>query len=634
MTEPSPPPSISVNHSVDPQTSTDPRLDQQAQQLFNQGLFRSRATTDGFMAILLIIQWPAALITALIVSPYTWDGPLSSTHIHVWTALILGGLLTIFPVALCKLSPGRTLTRHTVAAAQMLYSSLFIHLMGGRIETHFHIFGSLAFLAFYRDCRVIITATLIVTIDHWARGMWWPRSAFGSADISPWRWVEHAGWVVFEDIVLLISISRSISEQRVASRAQAELLISKLSIEEQIEQRTQQLRDAVQRADAANRAKSEFLANMSHEIRTPMAAILGYTDLLDDQTLAPAQRSDNVQTIKRNGEHLLNVINDILDLSKIEAGAIDLEPAPTDLRQLVAEVSALMQGRADAKGIPLHIDIQYPIPAAITIDTTRLRQILLNLVGNAIKFTDTGHIRIALSVNLSDQRVLIQVHDTGIGIDAQGLQRLFKPFSQADSSLTRRFGGTGLGLAISRRLANLMGGDITVQSSPGSGSCFTLNLPAGTLARVPLISAPTKAPHATTNPSSPPSELTGHILLVEDGPDNQRLFAFHLRRAGAHLTVVSDGQQAVNAVDATPAAFDLIFMDMQMPILDGYQATSILRSRGYTRPIIALTAHAMEGDRARCLAAGCSDYYSKPITAAMLIRAASTALQSQQRSAA
>ncbi len=614
--------------------SPDPHLRAYAEQIFQRATFRSCATTDGFMAILLIIQWPAAIITALIISPYTWDGPLSRTHIHVWTALILGGLLTIFPVALCKLRPGHALTRHAVAAAQMLYSSLFIHLMGGRIETHFHIFGSLAFLAFYRDWRVIITATLVVVVDHWARGMWWPRSAFGSADISPWRWVEHAGWIVFEDVVLLLSISRSIAEQRIAACAQAELLISKQSIEEQVTQRTHQLRDAVQRADTANRAKSEFLANMSHEIRTPMSAILGYTDLLDDQSLTPAQKSDNIQTIKRNGEHLLNVINDILDLSKIEAGAIELEPAPVDLRQLVSEVVVLMQGRAAAKNIPLNIDIEYPIPATIITDATRLRQILVNLVGNAIKFTHAGHIRIAVAFHLSDQHVSIRVRDSGIGIDAQGLQRLFKPFSQADSSLTRRFGGTGLGLAISRRLAHILGGEITVESTLGSGSCFTLNLPTANTASVPMHTAPVQSAHPDNSTSSTLPHLTGHILLVEDGLDNQRLFAFHLRRAGAEVTVVSDGQQAVDAVAATPAAFDLIFMDMQMPILDGYQATSELRSRGYNRPIIALTAHAMEGDRANCLAAGCSDYFSKPITAAMLIRAAATALQSQHRRAA
>ncbi|MHB9050192.1 MAG: PAS domain S-box protein [Pirellulales bacterium] len=378
----------------------------------------------------------------------------------------------------------------------------------------------------------------------------------------------------------------------------------------ELESANKALEESKHLAECASRAKSEFLANMSHEIRTPMTAILGYADLLADENIERAMR-EHVAVIKRNGEHLLGLINEILDLSKIEAGKMQIEPTRCSLVQLVAEVASLMRPQAAAKQLKLKTDLVGPLPETVLTDPLRLRQVLVNLTGNAIKFTDhQGEVRLAvrLTSDGGPPRLCFDVTDTGIGMSEEQIGKLFQPFSQVDNSSTRKFGGTGLGLCISKHLAEALGGNIEVRSAPGKGSTFSVTINPGLLdgmqliqnAQEVLLERPPTTPVATPDKI----ELHGRILLVEDGLDNQRLIRFLLEKAGAEVTAVENGQLAVEAV---------ILMDMQMPVMDGYEATRALRGRGYAGPIVALTAYSMVEDCQKCLDAGCDDFTTKPI---------------------
>ncbi|MGQ9573786.1 MAG: PAS domain S-box protein [Thermoguttaceae bacterium] len=377
---------------------------------------------------------------------------------------------------------------------------------------------------------------------------------------------------------------------------------------------------AMEAAEAASRAKTEFLANMSHEIRTPVTAILGYADLLTDPGLSEAERRSFVEIIHRNGEMLLRLINDILSLSKIEAGKMTLEPADCPLWDLVEEVVSLMRVRAEEKGLDLELEPVFPLPQTVRTDSIRLRQILLNLIGNAIKFTQRGTVLVTVRLLCGESgppQVEFAVQDTGIGMTPEECARLFEPFTQADASTARRFGGTGLGLAISKRLAKMLGGDIKVESWPKVGSTFTLTIDPGPLEDVPLLDAVPERSGGQTPACAPPNvRLRGRVLLAEDTVDSQRLIRAILAKAGLEVDVAENGRAACqmawqSAAEGRP--YDLILMDIQMPEVDGYEATRELRARGWCRPIVALTAHAMAGDRLRCLEVGCDDYLSKPI---------------------
>ena len=387
-------------------------------------------------------------------------------------------------------------------------------------------------------------------------------------------------------------------------------------------------------AENANRAKSEFLANMSHEVRTPMTAILGYADLLLDPEQSESDRHNAVNVIRRNGSHLLAVVNDILDLSKIEAGEMKVEQIQCSPCHVLAEVTSIIRVRAKEAGLHFEMKVEGLIPQTIRTDPTRLRQILINLLGNAVKFTEAGWVRLVAKMDDSpasaNPHMRFEVIDTGIGMTKEQVGKLFQPFVQADSSTTRRFGGTGLGLTISRRLAKALGGEIMVDSMPGRGSLFAVTVETGPLKGVTLLDDCSEAlggaePTSVTV-SSPKVSLSGRILLAEDGPDNQTLLSTYLGKAGAVVQVADNGKIACQMVRETLDAggdpkFDLILMDMQMPELDGYGATAKLRGLGYTGPIIALTANAMATDREKCLKAGCTDYLSKPIKREELLKA-------------
>jgi signal transduction histidine kinase/ActR/RegA family two-component response regulator len=395
-------------------------------------------------------------------------------------------------------------------------------------------------------------------------------------------------------------------------------------------------------ADAASRSKTEFLANMSHEIRTPMTAILGYVDLLADHgDSAPGapSREEAVETIRRNARHLLAIINDILDLSKIEAGQMKVDRQRVRTVDLVQDVMRLMDDRARQKGIALKLAFEGEVPDVITTDPTRVRQVLINLLGNAVKFTEQGSVTLTVRRDPGERRTVeFQVADTGIGMTPEQLARLYHPFVQADSSTTRRFGGTGLGLAISRRCVDMLGGAISVRSAPGTGTTFTVRLDAGDLTGAQpasLRQAHPKEPgtDAATGtggagalrlPAAVRQPLTGvRVLLAEDGIDNQRLIRFHLERAGARIDIVDNGAKALERIaeGSRLDRYDVILMDMQMPVMDGYEAVRRLVAAGERTPVIALTAHGMVGDREKCLDAGCTEYLCKPVDARGLVSA-------------
>lgn len=373
-----------------------------------------------------------------------------------------------------------------------------------------------------------------------------------------------------------------------------------------IERSQRELTEARVAAEAANKAKSEFLSTITHEIRSPMTAVIGYADLLLEPGVTDDQRRDHVSRIRRSGEHLLGVINDLLDASKIEAGAMAIESVPCSVRQIADDVKSMAETKVKAAGISFNVEIAQSVPGMIASDPLRLRQILMNLVSNAVKFTRQGSVTVR--VDLADESTLrMRVEDTGIGMSPEQVDKLFKPFSQADSSTSRRYGGTGLGLTISRNLARLMGGNITVESRSGEGSIFT-----ATVRFLPCDSIATIAAAAKRNVS-----LTGlRVLLVDDSEDNRKLLSHFLRGAGAEVFQANDGEEAIHGIKeemARRGSYHAVLMDMQMPVCDGYEATRRAREIGYRGAIIALTAHSIAEERGKCIAAGCDDFLNKPI---------------------
>jgi signal transduction histidine kinase/CheY-like chemotaxis protein len=373
------------------------------------------------------------------------------------------------------------------------------------------------------------------------------------------------------------------------------------------------LEESKRRAEQASRLKSEFLVNMSHEIRTPMNGIMGMTDLA--LTLAKdKEQKEYLQLARTSADSLMSILNDILDLSHIEAGRLTIAPVTFDPRALIGETVKLLQVTARGKGLDIRVECSSNIPSKVIADSLRLRQILVNLIGNAVKFTETGHVDVQLRFEEEPARLRCEVRDTGIGIPRDKQAAVFEPFRQADGSMTRNYGGTGLGLAISSELLKLMGGEIRLESEPGRGTTFEFSVPCGVAAEAV----------ETGFQTCPMTTASGHldILLVEDNPVNQRLAARMLEKKGHSITVADNGLKALEVLENR--TFDLVLMDVQMPVMDGYEATAAIRRREQGDsahvPIIALTANAMAGDRERCLAAGMDGYVSKPVSIESLLR--------------
>ena len=347
-----------------------------------------------------------------------------------------------------------------------------------------------------------------------------------------------------------------------------------------------------------------------------MTAIVGFAEILDER-LDDARDREHLAIIRRNGSHLIDLINDVLDLSKVEAGRLELERKPFSPQRLLEEVIELLEVRAKGRGIDLLLEVESGLPELITGDPTRMRQVLINIIGNAIKFTPQGHVRCrAMLIEGEPTQLSLVIEDTGIGMTQEVMNRVFDAFSQADASTTRKFGGTGLGLALCRKLVELMGGRIAFSSMPDEGSSFRIQVP------IEIAQGEWQPKKRAARTGNDGSALDARVLVAEDGIDNQILFELILSKAGADVSIAENGAEAIEAIAPSGEItdqFDVVLMDMQMPEMDGYTATRRLREMGYDGPIIALTAHAMEGDEARCLEAGCDAYLSKPVDRQRLV---------------
>jgi two-component system sensor histidine kinase/response regulator len=699
-------------------------LADRAEELFRQHQQEIFRDTDKLFARLMLFQWLAGIVIAALISPSTWNGQSSQIHIHVWASIFLGGAISIFPIWMTRVWPGAAVTRHIVAVAQMLMSALLIGLTGGRIETHFHVFGSLVILSFYRDWRVLIPATIVVALDHFLRGIYWPYSVYGVLTASPWRSIEHAGWVVFEDVFLLISCLRSIREMRSIANRTAQLERSEQSsrqifeeapigmavvgLDERFEQvnatlsqmvgyseteltarttsditypednregsplaralldgnrrcsvekryvrkdgevvwatrtacvirdkngtphhflimvediserkRTEKaLLEAKEEADRANHAKSEFLSRMSHELRTPLNAILGFSQLIELQRPTDTQR-DYVGYIISAGRHLLDLINEVLDISRIEAGNLQFSLEPVAINEALDEALDLLQPHAAGRRITLSApgrgdDIGYTLA-----DRQRFKQVLLNLITNAVKYTPVGG-QVTVSATISNEDACrVEVSDSGPGIAADKIERLFTPFDRLGAEQSD-VEGTGLGLAVCQRLVQAMRGSIGVESALGQGTTFWIELPR---AKSPLNGLqPLKTVPAHRNRAAGANDRT--ILYIEDNRPNLILVEQMLcEQPGIELLCAMTGQRGLDL--ARQQRPDLILLDLHLPDLPGWDVLAQLKADENTRriPVIVISADATARQIERLLAAGARGYLTKPLDISEFYRA-------------
>ncbi|PWU00196.1 MAG: hypothetical protein C5B53_04375 [Candidatus Melainabacteria bacterium] len=627
---------------VDQKGDVSERIRTKTDRIFADQLNRIYQRTDQLFANLLVLQWIGAIVLALVVSPRVWSGTVSQPHIHLVATVFLGGCIIILPLYLSFRRPGQAITRHVIAAGQVLLSALIIHITGGRIETHFHVFGSLAFLAFYRDWKVLITASLIVAADHLFRGIYWPQSVYGVQQIEPWRWLEHTAWVAFEDAFLIVAIRQSLREMRSIAAQQADLelahrqvldkshrlQLTKLQLSERLDLALKDLITARDSALESSRLKSEFLANMSHEIRTPMNSIIGMADILYSNSQDKKER-ERLSIIRDAGQGLLTVIGDILDFSKIEAGKLTIELSEVDILTLVEGVAEILASQARAKGIALLTYIDPRIPRVVYGDPGRLRQILLNLIGNAIKFTEVGHVVVKVQLQERNHNKIVahfSVEDTGIGLSEGELERLFNPFVQADGTTTRKFSGTGLGLSISKHLVGLMGGTIGATSVKEKGSTFYFTMPF-------------ECGSDTADKKIPlPVGLEGmRVLIVDDDPACREILCLYLNEWNVENRSTEYASKAVELLKAAASSgnpFDVAILDLFTPGSDALQLQKEIEKESEIADtnLILVTAFDKQGQGTEALRAGFRAYLRKPIKQEKLLHALAVSARQEQAS--
>lgn len=570
-----------------------------ARQLLTAHIEAIWRSTDRLFGLLMILQYVGAVVWALLRSPRTWDGATSSIHPHVFVAVGLGGLIAVPTVLLAFFYTGKAITRWTISVTQLLMSAMLIHVSGGRIETHFHVFVSLAFIAFYRDWRLLIPGTLVTLFDHILRGLYNPSSVYGVGSGAEWRFIEHAAWVVFEDVTLTVSCLRGRAELQLIADRQAEL------------------ESAKEAAEAANRTKSQFLAGMSHELRTPLNAVIGFAELIKNPSFGELQprQSDFVDHIHTSGKHLLDLINSVLDLAKVESGTVELHCEDLSITAALDEIVNVVQPIAQKKHIELVVRRDPDLPS-VRADSSKVRQVLYNVVSNAVKFSELNS-TVVLSARRADGPFIeVEVKDNGIGISPADQERVFRQFEQVDGSYARKQQGTGLGLALCRSIVELHGGRIWVESEgEGRGSSFKFLLPMSETRTL------TQKPASSGDPVViRPSKDSLLVLVVEDNSANRELVENLITTAGHRVLQAPNAEAGIKlALDEKP---DVILMDISMPDIDGLAATRMLLENTETRdiPVIALTAQAMVGDREAALEAGCVDYITKPFDAHGLLQ--------------
>ena len=441
---------------------------------------------DRLFAHLMVFQWCAGIAAALWVSPRTWTGAMSETHVHVWAAVLLGGAITSLPVILAFTMPGRPLTRHVIALGQMLTSALLIHLTGGRIETHFHVFGSLALLACYRDTRVLLTATFVVVLDHWLRGVFWPESVYGVVTTSWWRFLEHAGWVVFENVCLWVTVRQSLQEMRNIAGQRAQLETTNELVESEVGRRTNDLHVAMQQLAESNRnlevvvqelkernsELDQFNYVASHDLQEPVRKLVSFSNLLEQDLgdeLDDVVRQD-LHYIVDAAQRMRQLVQDLLALSRTGRSAMKKERLALD--QCVNDALQTLQLRIEETGAEI---VREPLPEVVG-DATMLTQLYQNLIGNALKFTGDQTPVVRLTASRQEDHWLLGVEDNGIGLKPEYAERIFQPFQRLHSRA--EYPGTGIGLAICRKTVQRHRGELTVESESGSGARFRFTLPA------------------------------------------------------------------------------------------------------------------------------------------------------------
>lgn len=532
----------------------------------------------------MILQWLLAVLLALLMTPRTWEGEVSSIHLHLWAAIYLGGAISFFPVWLTRVWPGAAVTRHVIAVAQMLMSALLIGLTNGRIETHFHVFGSLVILSFYRDWRVLIPATIVVGLDHFLRGLYAPYSVYGISNASPWRFLEHGGWVLFEDVFLFISCLRSVREMRF------------------IANRTAEQQQAKEEAERANRAKDNFLAALSHELRTPLTPVLMCAATLEDEPGLSAEHREQIGMMRRNVELEARLIDDLLDLTRISHGKLKLlVTGPVDVHSLLKHTQEIVS--SDAQDKRVHLEFEFSATEHnVAADAGRLHQVFWNLVKNAIKFTPSGGRITVRTTNPSAGRLAVTVRDNGIGIDRETLPVIFRAFEQGAPRSGVSASGLGLGLSISKTIVELHGGTITAESAGRDlGALFSIGLN-------------TVAPFPVRRSDGERTQQSGaklhRLLVVEDHEPTLTVLAGLLRRRGHQVLTAVTVKNALLLAANHP--IDFVISDLGLPDGNGVdlmlQLANLYGLRG-----IALSGYGMVEDLARTEQAGFLAHLVKPI---------------------
>ena len=694
------------------------------------------SSTDRMFGVLMLLQWLGCIAAAVVISPLTWEGTRSAPHLHLWAAILLGGALALYPTYLVIRHAGSALTRNVITVAQVLFGSLLIHLTGGRIETHFHVFGSLAFIAIYRQRSLLLLAAAVVVVDHLARGIFWPQSIYGVLSAPLWRSLEHAGWVVFELTFLILATNKGRREMWTNADREARLDVAHREVEQKVEERTSELRLAEARTraildtaadgivtidergivqsfnpaaeqifgytaaevignnvtvlmpapyesehdgylanyldtgdkkvigigrevvgrrkdgssfpldlavsesqggiftgivrditerQAVDRMKTEFISTVSHELRTPLTSIRGSLGLLRGGIAGEvsAKAQSLIEIAEKNSDRLVRLVNDILDIEKIESGNMEFRFEAQPVVEIVHDACKANESFAAQHGVTIEIG-ETVDDAVCKVDHDRIVQVLTNLISNAAKFSPSGS-SVRLSMHRVDDKLQVEVTDRGPGIPIEFQSRIFGKFAQADSADTRESEGTGLGLSISKAIVEKHGGEVGFRTAEGQGTTFYFT--------VPMANRETSARPVAQTPST--DGCGPRVLVCEDDRDIGHLLTLMLQPAGAIVDVAATAGEARELLSQHDYA--VMTLDLMLPGESGLNLLRTLRADAATSnlPVVVVSAKASEGRKEPdCEALGVIDWLGKPIDQDGLLDSVHAAVRSAGRSAA